>query len=245
MVTEWVIDETTCRQCGSCVDLCPNRIIKKENSGKIFFIKDRLWECFRCGHCMAVCPTESIHVPGLSYEEDFYPQPIINGLEDEQFTHLIAGRRAVRSFQDRPVPHELLEKVVQAIQTAPPGFPPVKTELTVVENTDLIKRSLPMMIDLYQFLIKTMKNPISKQFVRKEVGAEKFNTLQKHLIPLLIERMPDLIAGREDTIIRRAPALIIFHADRSSENYRTDILIAVTYGFLAAHSLGLVPQPWT
>jgi hypothetical protein len=51
--------------------------------------------------------------------------------------------------------------------------------------------------------------------------------------------MPDLKSGREDTLLRHAPALILFHADREAENYAPDIYIALTYGILAAQSLGL------
>jgi nitroreductase len=52
-------------------------------------------------------------------------------------------------------------------------------------------------------------------------------------------RLPELKQGAEDTITRYAPAMIIFHAHRDAENYETDINIALTYGFLAAHALGL------
>jgi len=45
--------------------------------------------------------------------------------------------------------------------------------------------------------------------------------------------------GVEDTIARFAPAMIVFHANRNAENYEADIYIALTYGFLAAHALGL------
>lgn len=239
MEDDWKINSKTCKHCENCVDLCPNRIIQKGRSGEIIFRDDRLWMCFRCGHCMAICPTQSVQIPGLSYERDFYPQPQTDGHENESFIHLLSSRRAVRSFQDRQVPHELLEKIVQAIQLAPPGFPPVKTELVVIEDTDLIRRALPLMITLYDGLIKAMANPIGRQFVRRSAGREKFITLQKHVIPLLINRMPDLKSGKEDTIMRRAPALILFHADRNCENYMADIYIALTYGILAAHSLGL------
>lgn len=239
MENNWIIDLNTCKQCGSCVDICPNRIIQKDDSNNVYFRPDRLWMCFRCGHCMAVCPTKSIKIPDLSYEQDFYLQPKLDGNENEQFIHLVSSRRAVRSFQDRAVPHELLEKIVQAIQSAPPSFPPIKTELVVVEDTALIRKALPLMITLYEGLIKAIRNPIARQFVRKSIGRQKFITLQKHVIPLLISRMPDLKSGKEDTIIRRAPALILFHADRHCENYVEDIHIALTYGILAAHSLGL------
>jgi len=33
--------------------------------------------------------------------------------------------------------------------------------------------------------------------------------------------------------------MIIFHANRNEENCREDIIIAATYGILAAHALGL------
>ena len=239
MEKTWNIDTTTCKECGSCVDLCPNRIIQKDEKGSIYFREDRLWTCFACGHCMAVCPTQSVHIPGLSYERDFYPQPRFDGHENEQFMHLLASRRAVRVFQEKPVPHELLEKVVLSIQSAPPGFPPVKTELVVVEDTAMLRKALPMMITLYENLIKAMGNPVARQFVRQSAGREKFITLRKHVVPLMINRMPDLKSGKEDTIMRRAPAMILFHADRNCENYLPDIYIALTYGFLAAHSLGL------
>jgi len=239
MVDQWIVDTVTCRQCGSCIDICPNRILQKNESGKTSFQQDRLWMCFRCGHCMAICPTQSVQVPGLSYEVDFYPQPKPDGHADAHFFDLLASRRAVRSFIDKPVPHELLEKVVQAIQSAPPGFPPIKTEITVIEDSQKIRQALPMMIDLYAYLIKAMRNPIARQFVRKSAGREKFITIEKHVIPLMENRMPDLLSGKEDTITRKAPALILFHADRNKENYVADIYIALTFGILAAHALGL------
>lgn len=239
MNTVWSIQQTTCKQCGRCVEICPNRIIQKTQDGMISFRDDRLWMCFKCGHCMAMCPTKSVQIPYLSYDHDFYAQPKWTGLEAEQFDHLIMSRRAVRSFLDKPVPHELVEKIVLAIQSAPPGFPPVKTEITVVEDLAIVRQAQKMMIEFYQFLIDKMRNQIARQFIRMSAGREKFITLDKHVVPLMINRMPDLISGKEDTITRHAPAMILFHANRGTENYRTDIHIALTYGFLAAHSLGL------
>jgi nitroreductase/NAD-dependent dihydropyrimidine dehydrogenase PreA subunit len=239
MADDWFVDLSKCAECGACVDICPNRIIQKNADGSIYFMEERVWECFRCGQCMAVCPKSAIQVQGLSYEADFYPLPKSTGQEAGQFSHLIQSRRSFRSFQDRPVPHEMLEKIVDAIRLAPPGFPPVKTELVVVEDPEKIKTALPMMINLYDKLVKAMGNPFARQFVKAEAGSEKYSVLKNHLIPLLIDRLPDLKSGREDTLLRHAPALILFHADREAENYAPDIYIALTYGFLAAQSLGL------
>lgn len=239
MTDAWFVDNDTCKKCGTCVDLCPNRILQMDENNFISFRKDRLWMCFQCGHCMAGCPTESIHIPGLSYEEDFSALPAVTIDAGEQFSNLITRRRAFRCFQKRPVPRDLLEKIVESIQQAPPGFPPLKTELTIVIDPEKVIGALPLFIEFYEFLINTMKNPIASQFLRLKAGREKYIILKEHVIPLMVERMPDLKSGKEDTILRHAPALILFHANRNTENYRTDIHVALTYGLLAAHSLGL------
>ena len=239
MEASWTVDQATCKQCQSCVDVCPNRILQQDEKGVVYFREDRIWECFQCGQCMAICPTQSVHVPGLNYERDFYALPKVEGDSERTFFNLLATRRATRSFQQRAVPRNVLEKIVQAIQLAPPGFPPLKTELVVVQNRELIRESLPLMIKFYENLIKAVNHPIARQFVKRSAGRETYITLKNHLIPLLTERMPDLKSGKEDTILRRAPAMILFHANRNSENYKPDLYIALTYSFLAAHALGL------
>jgi nitroreductase/NAD-dependent dihydropyrimidine dehydrogenase PreA subunit len=233
-----VINLDTCKACGVCAAICPNRIIQKDASGRMFFRPDRIALCFQCGQCMAACPTRSVQVTGLSYERDFVDLPERDDYS-QAFFDLIASRRAVRNFQDRPVPRELLEKIVQAISYAPPGFPPLKTELVVVQDSALIRQALPHMIELYDKLFKMMHNPLLRLMIKQRVGPQKFNTLQGHLVPMLASRLPDLKTGAEDTITRRAPAMILFHAERQAQNYEVDAYIALTYGFLAAHALGL------
>lgn len=95
------------------------------------------------------------------------------------------------------------------------------------------------MIETYDFLVRAMERPLVRVFIKRRVGNEKYNVLVHHVVPLMKIRLPDLKAGTEDTITRNAPAMIVFHADRNEEHYREDIYIALTYGFLAAHALGL------
>lgn len=63
--------------------------------------------------------------------------------------------------------------------------------------------------------------------------------IEDHVVPLMKSRLPELKLGTEDTITRNAPAMIICHANRNAQNYEADAYIALTYGFLAAHALGL------
>jgi nitroreductase len=187
---------------------------------------------------MAVCPSQSIIVDGLDYSRDFFALPA-GSVTEMPFLELIKTRRAVRVFKEPPVPRKLLEKVVQAIAFAPPGFTPIKTEVVVVQDKSVIRQALPEMVKVYDGLIRAMSNPVARHFVRRKVGEAKFKTLVQHVVPLMKSRLPELRQGTEDTITRYAPAMIIFHAHRDAENYEGDIHIALTYGFLAAHALGL------
>ncbi len=187
---------------------------------------------------MAICPTKSIRIEGLSYSRDFFEIPEKFAVE-APFFNMISTRRAIRNFKDQPVPKEVLEKVVQAITFAPPGFTPIKTEIVVVQDTEIIRKALPYMIKLYDDLVKAMGNPIGRFFIRREVGKEKFNTIKNHVVPLMKSRLPELKRGEEDTLTRHAPAMIVFHASKTAENYEADAYVALTYGFLAAHALGL------
>lgn len=199
---------------------------------------NRIGVCFKCGQCMAICPTKSISVDGLSYSQDFYDLPETH-IQPEYFTNLISTRRAIRNFKDKAVEKDLLDEIVKAIAFAPPGFPPIKYDLVVVQNSAIIKQALPYMIQLYDFLVNAMNNPIKRIFIKKEVGELRFRTMKEHLIPALKTRLPGLKNGTEDTLTRNAPAMILFLADKTGEDISEDIHIAATYGILAAHAHGL------
>lgn len=232
------INTGTCKKCGICAEVCPNRIMFKDKEGGISVRPDRVQVCFQCGQCMAVCPTKSILVSGLSYATDFFKLPA-QVYYEKNFYDMIYTRRAIRNFRDKPVPDELLEKIVQAVSFAPPGFPPLKTELIVVKDTELIRKALPLMIEFYDSLLHKFKNPLIRFIIKTKVGKQMFKTMSGHLIPLLKTRMKELKDGTEDTITRNAPAMILFCADKTGEDIKADIFIAATYGMLAAHSLGL------
>jgi hypothetical protein len=88
---------------------------------------------------------------------------------------------------------------------------------------------------MYEQLIELDGNPLTRAVFKSKVGQETYDVLAEHVLPLMKMRMPGLKAGTEDSIARRAPALILFHAAHHNE----DIFIALAYGLLAAHSLGL------
>jgi len=232
------IDHETCRRCFLCTEVCPNKILAKGDKDLIVVRPEREHLCMECGHCMAVCPTCSVHAGKLSYENDFF-EIENSGNIDKSFDELIMSRRSVRNFKNTPVPREVLEKIADAISFAPPSFPPHRTELIIVNDTELIEKSLHIMIDNYSSLIKMMNNPIMRHFIKGKTSPAKFLTLKNHLIPILKAKMPDMKAGNEDALTRGAPALILFLTEKNSEDNSQNISIATTYGMLKIHSMGL------
>lgn len=226
-----------CLKCGICGEVCPNKIICK-NSEEMTVFEDRLQLCFKCGQCMSVCPASAISVSGLSYEEDFCVIPE-KGEYKKSFFNMLLSRRSVRNFKDKPVPKEMLERIIDSLSYAPVAFPPVKTEVIVVQNPNDIKRALPYFVELYDYLYQTFQNPIKRFFIKKNVGDKKYKQMQNHLMPLLKVRLPGLKNGTEDTITRDAPAMLLFHTDKKGEDINADLSIAATYCIIAAHAMGL------
>jgi NAD-dependent dihydropyrimidine dehydrogenase PreA subunit/nitroreductase len=234
MKKEITLDSTLCKKCKVCVDVCPNGIFQTDNN-LTSVRSERVELCFLCGQCMASCPEKAIQVQGLDYNKDFFDLPeTINS-----FDTLIQSRRSVRAFKKIPVPKEILEQIVNAITYAPPSFPPLKTEIVVVQNNELIEQALSHMVNWYANLIKSLKNPLVKFIIRRKAGAERFRTIQNHIVPMFNIKLPSMINRTEDAITRNAQAMILFHADRHSDNYREDIYIALAYALLKAHTLGI------
>lgn len=231
------MDALLCKTCKVCVSICPNSVFAESN-GQVVVNDERKGICIACGQCMAACTTKAISVEGLDYDRDFFE--FSDSTESSGgFNHLIQSRRSVRSFRDKAVPVEMLEQIADAIRYAPPAFPPIKTELTMVSDPELIKRAFPLMITLYDKLMKGLGSPIGRFIIKKKINPEKLRVLQNHVIPMFKLKMPFMKEGTEDAITRNAPALILFHMDKDSDNPESDIFIALTYGLLKAHELGL------
>jgi nitroreductase/NAD-dependent dihydropyrimidine dehydrogenase PreA subunit len=241
MRTAHMIDEATCTGDGVCVEACPAHIfelVERDGRAVAAPIAMRESSCMRCGHCMALCKPRSITVEGLDYDRDFFELPR-SSVDAGVLGAFMANRRSVRVFKPRPVPRPVLEKIVEIVALAPMSFTPHKIELTVVSKRETIERALPAMVRMYEQLDRMLKNPAMRFIIRRHVSATGFASLDQHLRPTLGYRLAEMKAGKYDTITRGAPAMILFHSPRAAMGATEDAQIAVTYGQLAAQSLGL------
>ncbi|MBE0649885.1 MAG: nitroreductase family protein [Bacteroidales bacterium] len=230
------INQEACTQCRLCVEICPCHIYGVNEQRKVYIISGREAICQLCGQCMAVCKPEAIIVDGLSYKHDFFPLPE-NHVDYKSFMDFLATRRSVRKFTGKPVSDEVMNQILDAIAFAPFGAMPEKMHITAINNRAVIEKSLPYVIEFLDNVVRWMKNPIASLLIKIKNPAETYNTLRNHLYPIL--KSVDYKGGDGDRITRNAPALLIFHAEKGSEEHTDNALIYCTYAMMAAHSLGL------
>ena len=232
-----LIDAISCTKCELCVIICPSRIIEKTGSGEIRFRQDRTPICIQCGHCMAMCESKSISIQGISYEENLRELPQVS-IDHESLLKFLLTRRSVRVFKDKPVPEEVIEKILEVISTAPYGVSPDNVQITAITDKSLIEKAAPGMSKVYIQLEKAMKIPFLGWMIRKSMPKEAGNTVMNFIVPHLAKDLYKYKDGVDD-IARNAPAILLFHAPKGAEEHTVDAHIYLTYALLAAHSLGL------
>jgi len=230
------INDETCKKCHICVSVCPAKILITNETKNIVTDNKKTHTCLKCGQCMAVCETKSIFVDELTYEKDFFEiKP--KDLNFENYYDLISTRRSVRNFKNEPVPKELLQKIIDCLAYVPFGALQQSVQITVINNRKVIEQGLPVMSKFYRKLEGWLENFFMKRMIKKKAGIETYETLKNHLLPRIKIGHYDLSNG--DTITRNAPAIILFHAEKSSESHTKDAYIYATYAAISAHALGL------
>jgi hypothetical protein len=136
------------------------------------------------------------------------------------------------------VPVDVLQKIIDALSTAPFGVNPDNVEITVVNDKKVIEKALPYMSKMYVQLAQITKVPLLGWFLLRTMPKEVSNTLVNFIVPHVNKGLYDSSTGIDD-ITRNAPALILFHAKKGAEEHTVDAHIYLTYSLLTAHSLGL------
>ena len=227
-----------CNDCGLCITICPQRVIEKdpETERPRLTANHSEW-CIQCTQCMAICPLEAITIAGFTYARGFGPIPE-KPADASAFKALLETRRSIRRFTNQPVSDDQLEEIVRMISLAPMGLPPPNIEISIVNGHDKVQEALGYMINFYDRLITRMEKARTRIILRSKMSKLEIQTLTQYTYPLMLRALPELKTG-SDLITYNAPAIIIFHADKLAPYNRENSLIAITYGLLAAHSLGL------
>ncbi|MFZ5597382.1 MAG: nitroreductase family protein [Bacillota bacterium] len=211
----FTVDQGKCKKDGICASECPIKILRLGEEGFPMMLAEAF--CIRCGHCVSVCPQGAITLKGMKPED-------LTGVQDsllpspEQVAHFLSSRRSIRTYKDKAVDRETLEKVIGIANYAPSGHNMQPVEWLVVENRDEVKRLSGIVVDWMRYMIKE-KPEMAK--------------------PL---HMDMVVAGWDmgmDIITRGAPHVVLAHGSKKNPTSRDACTIALTYLELASYSLGL------
>jgi len=203
------IDQGTCSKCYSCIQVCPATLYKKMEDGSVKFLTNKF--CITCGHCVSACPEDAIIRSEMDDVEDFPAGKNINEfVEYGDLMNLFRAKRSLRRYKRKKVDENSLNKIFKAIRYAPSGG-----------NSRMWKFAL-----------------ISDQ--------KKINILRERIIEEVSQTNPRYGKGYRvkkklgmDPIFFDAPHLLILYYPPNSLFDGINTGIALTYGMLAAESIGV------
>jgi nitroreductase/NAD-dependent dihydropyrimidine dehydrogenase PreA subunit len=270
----FVLNEEECVGCARCVNSCPIQLLMI-NDNKKATPNDRYdhFRCITCQNCVAACPQNAITIEGdYRVPNGFWknshlftggktpPLPIpgkgsYQACEPEltETEKIIYNRRSIRLYRKKPVPRELIHRVIEAGRFAPSAGNNQPWKFIVIQNQALIDE---IDIKCKKFCRLVMRATLPRAWVDKQVPGDKTARLkpwQTFLTRLLIAlRGPNeldprargginaIVSDPDYHTFFHAPALIILLADkRGIGSIELDTGICGQNMVLAAHSLGL------
>jgi nitroreductase/NAD-dependent dihydropyrimidine dehydrogenase PreA subunit len=257
-----IVDTTKCTKCGRCFKSCPTHGYrwKRGDAPHPVGYGGFKQACINCGNCIAVCPAEAITMTGsFSIQSGRYksllekrmagPDPLGTGETKEyqqiepELTEVERGiytRRSNRLFRDKPVPKELLHRILEAGRFAPSSGNCQPYRFIVITDQSVIKeferramRVLRLLKNLY--LSKNGKRSILKTILFSVASYMMINKMDPRPITAMEK------ADRTGSVLFfDAPAVILILKDkRGVSNPDLDAGICCQNMVLAAHSLGL------
>jgi nitroreductase len=191
--------------------------------------------CISCGHCVAICPSGAIthanvpagHIHTIRTE---------NLTTTEQLTQVLATRRSIRAFKQKPVESNLIGQILQAACLAPSAHNSQSTEYIVVRDAALLGQITQLTANYLEKLAGLLNHSALHPLLLR---------LARDLVEDPIRLLPELkhvvktVASGRDIILHHAPALLVFHARRSTSFAAANACMAAQNASLVAQSLGL------
>jgi nitroreductase/NAD-dependent dihydropyrimidine dehydrogenase PreA subunit len=214
----FTVDPAKCNRDGLCVEACAPLIIEMTSQDALPTpVAGGEEFCINCGHCVAVCPTGALSQDNMKPEDcaEIHKHLLIREEQAEQF---FRSRRSIRSYRDRPVEREKLDRLIQIAGYAPSAHNARPVHLVVAEGPAAVRHLSGLVIEWLRWIIK--EAPAVAQSYR-------FDRLVRYW-----DRGIDLVC-------RNAPHLIIAHGPQKASMAREDCILALAYVELATGPLGL------
>jgi nitroreductase/NAD-dependent dihydropyrimidine dehydrogenase PreA subunit len=186
--------------------------------------------CNLCSHCLAVCPRGAILHDKLDADQ-------VTALDKKKvsaaaYRETVLGRRSVRNFRDREVPHDVIEQILDLAHHSPTASNQQSVGYIVVTDRELIKKVAKK---IYSFALglymKTQKGLGLR--IARATGLSQNRYLK--VMEYIISQVP---AGR-DFILHNAPVVILVHSPKKGSFMCDNCNIAAANIMNYSHAMGL------
>ncbi|MFP4213686.1 MAG: nitroreductase family protein [Desulfohalobiaceae bacterium] len=214
----FTVDTEKCTQDGLCRMECPAGLVEMDpESGFPRPIPEAEKYCISCGHCVAVCP-----VGALSHR-DMSPQdcPEVQTqwqLSPERVEHFLRSRRSIRSYKEKNVEQEVLERLIRVASFAPSGHNRQPVRWLVIHSRESVLELAAKVVDWMRYMINE-GHPLAQD--------------------MQLSRVVAAWEAGYDPICRTAPHVVVAHGEQKDPTVPAACTIALSYLELAAPSFGL------
>ena len=255
---EFRVDPEKCTHCGRCVEACPTMglVMGDDELPYLRGYKGIEKACLACRNCEVVCPAGAntligtYRVKGGRYKtvlpDKVTPPNPFGQTEPPPFEDLaekltlterqILTRRSIRLYQDKPVPREMILRILEAGRFAPSAGNCQPWKFVVVTDQKVIRE------------VETESMKVLRRFRDIYMGGRAWNKIASTLFSYLyvnkMDQRPMTAMEKADqcdsVIYWNAPAVIFVLVDRRGiSNPDLDGGICAQNMVMAAHAMGL------
>lgn len=212
-----------CVTCLKCVNDCPSDAIEIETG----IISET---CIHCGHCVAICPELAV-IPDKGKVELQQSHTVT----PQQFQELSANLRTCRSFLDKEVDPETLDKLIDNMRHCPSASNARPIKIAVIKSKSTIEKLNQATSSNLLKTISFLTSPLVKGVLKLISPKLNFSKLEVYKRKFLADKEPG-----SSQICHHAPLVLLFHAPEQKYGMAAaDAYIWATYTSLYAGTLGL------
>ncbi len=228
------IDHERCRRDGLCVLVC-RKVFSQEFKDSVPAAA-REGSCNACGHCVLICPSGAISLENCRPEMIHPARPELMP-SYEQIHEMVVSRRSTRTFQERPVEREVIEKIIDGARFAPSAKNSESTRYTVICDTNFLRAIALATAEWLGTAARKLRNPVLRKLYLLTGAARDEEEVKRWIAQF--EDIGRRMEENVDLVLHGAPVLILFHADSRVRFAGENANLALQNATFVASSLGL------